>query len=300
VKKTRFQTSDWLMMIAVMIWGLNYSLVKVALAEIPPLPYNGIRLLLTSAVLILWLRLSGENLEVKKEHLGKIVLLSISGHTIYQCLFIFGIHHTTASNTAVLFGSAPILISIFSSFFKHERIKPVGWFGIVLAFTGVYLVISGKSGGFSLHSATLKGDILVLLAVLLWAHYTVSSRPLLKVYSPLKFTALTMGLGSLLFFPFSVPSLMVLPYAQISFKAWACLVYSGVGALAVGLIIWFYSVQRVGNSQTAIYSNLSPLMAVVFAHLVLSESIPASLLGGVAIILLGIFLTRRGREIIDG
>jgi len=213
-------------------------------------------------------------------------------------LFISGIHLTTASNTAVIFGSTPIMISLLSSFFKHERIKPLGWLGIVLGFAGIYLVISGRAGGFSLSRHTWKGDLLLFAAVFLWAHYSVSARPLLKIYSPLKFTAVTMGLGSLMFFPFTVPQLLRLPFASISAKAWLCMIYSGLIALSLALVLWFFSVRRVGNSQTAVYSNLQPILAMVFAHVILAERASSSLLLGAGVVFIGIYFTRRGREIV--
>ncbi len=294
-KKKRLQRSDWLMLSMALIWGANFSIIKISLKEIPPMPFNGIRLLLACAVLIIWLLLTEGNLKIEKKHLLKITLLSISGYTIYQYVFITGIHLTTASNTAVIFGTVPILIALFSKFLKYEKIKPIAWLGILLGFVGVYIIISGKSGGLSLTSKTLKGDLLILLAVILWAHYSVAAKPLLKVYSPLKFTTLTMTIGSLLFFPFSIKELLVLPYSTISFAAWFWLAFSGVMALSVGFIVWFYSVHKVGSSQTGIYANLPPVFAVVFAWLILAESISLSLLIGASIIFLGIFFTWKGR-----
>ena len=125
----------------------------------------------------------------------------------------------------------------------------------------------------------------------------MAAKPLLRIYSPLKFTTLTMSIGSLLFLPFTIGELTRLPYSAISFKAWFLLAFSGVMALSVGLIIWFYSVKKVGNTQTAIYGNLPPVLAVVFAWLILSESIALSLIFGAAVIFLGIFFTRKGREL---
>jgi drug/metabolite transporter (DMT)-like permease len=296
MKRKPLQLSDWLMLIIALIWGANFSLIKISLREILPMPYNGIRLLLASAVLVIWLLLTEGNLKIQKKHLLKILLLSISGYTVYQYVFITGIYLTTASNTAVIFGAVPILIALFSKFLKYERIKPIAWLGILLGFAGVYIIISGKSGGLSLTSKTLKGDLLILAAVILWAHYSVAAKPLLKFYSPLKFTTLTMTIGSLLFFPFTVKELLVLPYAAISFEAWFWLAFSGVMALSVGLITWFYSVYKVGSSQTGIYANLPPVFAVVFAWLILSEAISLSLLSGASIIFLGIFFTWKGRE----
>jgi drug/metabolite transporter (DMT)-like permease len=294
MKRLKLTSNDLLMLLVVMIWALNLSLVKIALAEIPPLPYNGIRLLVASAVLLVWLLLTEKNLRLRRQDLPKIALLSFSGYTLYQYLFISGIDLTTASNTAVIFGSAPIMISLLSSFFKQERIKPLGWLGIVLGFIGIYLVISGRVGGFALSRHTWKGDLLLFVAVFLWAHYSVSARPLLKIYSPLKFTTVTMGLGSLMFLPFSLAPLRKLPYAAISPKAWLCMLFSGVVSLSLAMVLWFFSVRRVGNSQTAVYSNLQPVLAIIFAYLLLGERISSSLLLGAAVIFIGIYFTRKG------
>lgn len=296
MKSVKITLNDGLMLVVVAIWALNLSLVKIALAEIPPLPYNGIRLLLASFVLLAWLLLTEKNLKMRRQDLPKIALLSFSGYTLYQYLFIRGINLTTASNTAVIFGSAPIMISLLSSFFKHEKIKALGWLGIGLGFLGIYLVISGRAGGFAVSRQTWKGDLLLFAAVFLWAHYSVSARPLLKIYSPLKFTAVTMGLGSLMFFPFSVAQLLALPWPAISAKAWLCLVFSGAGALSLAMVLWFFSVRKVGNSQTAVYSNLQPVLAIVLAHLLLGEAVTPTLLLGGSVVFLGIYFTRRGRE----
>lgn len=284
------------MLLAGLIWGLNFALVKFALQEIPPLPFNGLRLPLAALILVIWLLMVEGNFKIKKEHFFKFFLLGILGYTIYQYFFIYGINYTTASNTAVIFASAPIMITLLSALFKHEKIKALGWTGISLGFVGVYIIISGKSGAFSLTSKTLKGDLLILLAVFLWALYSVLAAPLLKVYSALKFTTLTTTIGSLLFFPFAIGGLKKLDFQGVSFKAWICLIFSGALALAVGLIIWFFSVRRVGNSQTAVYGNLPPVFAVIFAWLILSEAIHFTLIIGAVIILVGIIFTHLGRR----
>lgn len=296
MKQFKFQTSDWLMMVAVLIWGVNFPLIKISLRELPPMPFNGIRLLLASAVLVVWLLLTGGNLRVRREHIIKIILLAIAGYTLYQTLFIQGLHFTTASNAAVIFGIAPICMALFSAAFKHEKIRPTAWFGILLGFTGVYITIAGKSGGFSFSLEHLKGDLFILSGVILWSFYTVASRSMLRIYSSLKFTTLTMSIGSLLFFPFTIKELAVLPYGDISFQAWLWMAFSGIMALSVGLIIWFYSVQKVGSSQTAVYGNLPPVLAVISAWLILSEAMPFSLIAGGAVVFLGIFFTLKGRE----
>ncbi|MCU0236839.1 MAG: DMT family transporter [Acidobacteria bacterium] len=295
MQRLKLTSNDLLMLLVVTIWALNLSLVKIALVEIPPLPYNGIRLLLAAAILLALLLLTEKNLRLRRQDVPKIVMLSFTGYALYQYLFILGIDMTSASNTAVIFGSTPIMVSLLSSFFKHEKITPLGWLGIIMGFIGIYLVVSGRSGGFALSHRTWKGDLLLFAAVFLWAHYSVSARPLLKIYSPLKFTTVTMGLGALMFFPFSLAPLRRLAPGAVSAKAWLCLLYSGVIALSLALVLWFFSVRRVGNSQTAVYSNLQPVLAMVFAWLLLEEKASSSLLLGAAVIFVGIYFTRRGR-----
>jgi drug/metabolite transporter (DMT)-like permease len=288
--------NDLLVLLVVAFWAVNISLVKIALAEMPPLPYNAIRLLLASAILLGWLLASERSVRLKRRHLAKILLLSFSGYALYQYLFIVGIDRTTAANTAVIFGSGPIMISLLSSFFKQDRIRPLGWLGIALGFAGIYLVVSGRVGGISLSARTWKGDLILFAAVFLWSHYTVSARPLLKAYSPLRFTAVTMGLGTLMFLPPAVPPLLRFNWGAVSLKAWLCLAYSGAVALSLCMVLWFFSVRRVGNSRTAMIYNLQPAFAVVAAAAILGERLAPSLLLGAAVIFAGIALTRLGRS----
>ncbi len=294
--KNRSKSAAGLMLLVITIWALNLSLIKISLVEIAPLPFNGIRLLLASLVLLIALVVMEGNLRIERRHLLRILLLSLSGHTLYQYLFIEGFALTTASNSALILGTSPILISLISSFNKHERLRWSGWLGIVLGASGAYLVITGRVGGMHMSLRTWRGDLLVFLGVVLWALYSVSARPLLKIYSPLKFTALTMGIGSLAFFPLALRPLSHFSFPGISFKAWFSLAFSGAMALSLAYVLWFVSIKWVGNSRTAVFSNLQPVLAILLAHLLLKEALTSSLLAGTSLILCGIYFTRRGRE----
>ena len=287
---------DPLLVLIVAVWALNISLIKIALVELPPLAFNVLRLAIAAVILMSALYAMEKNARIARKDVPKILLLSFTGYALSQSLVIMGIHLTSATNVAILSGTSPIVISLLSSFFKHDRISPVGWLGVALGFVGVYIVISGRAGGFHFSDRTLKGDALVFLAICLWAHYSVSARPLVKVYSPLKFSAVTISLGTLFSLPFAYSSLKTIPSAAISARAWGLLVFAGVVPMAVGLIIWLNSVKRVGNSQTAVYSNLQPVLAIVFAHLLLNDAVGGGLAAGAALVLAGIFLTRRGRS----
>ena len=220
-----------------------------------------------------------------------LVGLGIIGHAIYQISFINGLALTTAGNSALILSMVPLFIAALTSLLRIDRVAPRTWIGIVFAFVGLLLLITGR-GGLHLGMATLAGDILTLFCSLCWAMYTVFSRPLLKTMSPLQLTTLTMAAGAPALLVASIPQLLQQPWAAISWQAWAALAYSTVLAVAVGYVVWYASVQAVGGPRTAIYSNLIPIVALLASWLLLGESLGPVQAAGAAVVLAGVSLAR--------
>jgi drug/metabolite transporter (DMT)-like permease len=282
------------MLLVVVFWAVNFSFVKIALHEFSPMGFNGFRLILASLVLSGILIASREGFSIARADLWKLILLGICGNTVFQIFFIRGIDLTTASNTSIIMAMGPIFIALLSVTFKHERIHLAAWAGILVSFFGFYMVISGRSGAMQISWQTMSGDLMVFSGTLFWGIYTVFARPLLKKMSPLKLTTVTMVFGTIFFLPFSLKDMVQTPFQGISWHAWTILVYSGLFALVIGYVVWYISVQRVGNSKTAIYGNLVPIFAVMFAYFTLEERITAIQAGGALIIFVGVYLTRSG------
>jgi drug/metabolite transporter (DMT)-like permease len=290
----KFGPSDVLMLVAVVLWAVNFSLVKVALKEMSPMGFNGIRLAFASILLILFLVVNRESFRVDGPDLWKLVVLGIVGNTAYQILFINGIYVTTASNTAIIIAITPAFIAVLSSVLKHERLNWAAWMGIFISFVGFYLVILRNSGKPTFSGEGVKGDLMILAGTLCWAVYTVLAKPLLRKISALKLTAMTLVVGTVFYLPFAIRDIIRIPYAEVSVKAWASLAFSGLFALAVCYVIWYESVRRVGNSRTAIYDNLIPILTVLFASLIIGEKISPLQGVGMVVILAGVYLTRSG------
>jgi drug/metabolite transporter (DMT)-like permease len=294
VNRKKFGTTDVLMVSAILFWAVNFSFVKIALRELSPFGFNGIRLLFASAMLVLILVLSGESLKVDQNTLWRLVFLGLVGNTAYQMFFIHGIDLTTASNSAIIIAISPVFIALLSSLMKHERIHPAAWAGILFSFVGFYLVISSQLGTLRFSSLSVRGDLLIFCGNICWAVYTVFAKPLLERMSPLKLTALTMVVGTIFFLPFSVKDIANIPYRTISLKVWGSLIYSGLFALVICYVIWYASVRRVGNTKTAVYDYLIPVFTVIFEYFFIDERITLQLVAGALIIFAGVYLTRMG------
>ncbi len=294
-----FSRLDALLLGMTLIWGSNFSLIKAALRQMPELGFNSLRMALGSLLFAAIIQqrhgIRAVLLRLDRRDWIGFVALGVIGHFVYQLLFMAGVARTSVANSSLVFGCTPVTVALLSSSLGHERITPLRWAGVALSLAGIYLVV----GQANQRGASLAGDLLILGAMLCWALYTVGSRSLLTRYSPLVVTGLTMTIGSVLYAPFGVPSLLRLNWSSVSWWAWGLLVYSALFALVVAYLIWYTAVQQVGNSRTSIYSNVVPLVAMAVAALALGEPITARKVGGAFAILCGVALTRldvRGTE----
>jgi drug/metabolite transporter (DMT)-like permease len=289
-----FGATDILMLLAVLCWALNFSFIKIALREFSPLGFNGIRLFFASLILIIVIFISGERFSFAKSDMLKIFFLGIIGNTIYQLFFIHGLNWTTASKTSVIMAMTPVFVALLSTLLKQERIHWAGWLGIAISFIGFYFIITKQAGTFHFSWEELRGDFMILIGNIFWAVYTVFSKPFLEKISPLKWTSVTLAVGTVFYLPFAAKDVVRIHWSEVSFQAWAVLIYSALFAIAICYVIWYASVKRVGNSKTAVYGYLSPIFTIIFAYLLISERITLLQIGGALIIFAGVYLTRSG------
>ena len=283
-----FTPFDGLLLLMVLIWGANYSVVKSAIKEIPPQAFNVLRMGVASAVFAAAILARGLP-RVARTDWARLVLLGTIGHFVYQVCFMAGLARTTASNSALIIGCSPVAVSIASALAGHERVLRAQWAGVLLSVLGVYLVVGT---GARIGGSSLAGDLFTLGAVCCWAVYTVCSRPLLERHSPLVVTGYSMALGTAMFVPATIGAIVRAPWSALSPWAWAGIAASAVLALNLAYLIWYTAVQRLGNARTSMYSNMVPVTAMLMAWVGLGERIDATQIAGAAAILGGVLLTR--------
>jgi drug/metabolite transporter (DMT)-like permease len=289
-----FSVIDVLLLGVILVWGVNFSVVKATLAEMSPLAFNGLRFLLSSSTMLILTRAVEGDLHVRRDDWLRLALVGLIGHSTYQVLFIIGLDHTQAGHSSLMLGLTPVFVALIGLALGIERVRARVWSGIWLSFAGIVLITSGSNDGLHLGGPTLLGDLLTLAATFCWASYTVLAKPLLSRYSPIKFTALTMALGALPLLVASVPSLLAQDWGRVTAAGWLGLLYSYSLAIVGAYIVWYASVQRVGSARTAIFSNLTPVVGLVAAWLMLGEILAPVQLIGAAVVVLGISLARRG------
>jgi drug/metabolite transporter (DMT)-like permease len=298
---------DGLLVLMVVIWGANYSLLKRCFVEIPPLPFNALRLMLASAVFLFAIRAARRRARAGGGLLSSIVYtpnpvtprdrwallgLGLIGHCAYQLCFISGVAITSVSNAALIIGATPVVVAMVSAALGREHIGRLHWLGASVSILGLYFVV-GHGAAFG--GTTVTGDLLVFVSVGCWATYTLGAGHLVARHSPLYVTGTTMAIGAVPYGLIALPQLIRMRWMDVSAWTWVALVLSALLALNLAYLIWYTAVQRIGPSRTASYSNVVPIVAMAVATVWLGEPISRMKAAGAVAVLGGVFLTRLGR-----
>jgi drug/metabolite transporter (DMT)-like permease len=290
----RIPFTDVTLLTIAVIWALNFSVVKASLSEVDIYSFNSIRFILAASLIwtiILW---KGAWFKVPKSDLFPLLGIGLIGNVLYQWLFIVGIDLTLSANAAVMLGTIPIWIAIFSHLFTDEKMTRLKGIGVLMAFTGVAAIVGGGANPISLASDTFRGDLIIVCAAVTWAVFTIRSKKFLKRYSALQFSGIMTLIGAVLLSALSLLTAEVTDWSSVSPAAWGGTIYSGTLSIGLAYLIWNNGIVNVGPVKTSVYQNLVPVLGLVFGVVLLNESLSFLQYVGSAIVVLGIIMTRRG------
>jgi drug/metabolite transporter (DMT)-like permease len=288
---TRLRTDLALVGLSV-IWGVNFSVIKIALREFDPLALNSLRFVLASSTLFVFLRLKGPVPFPERRHWLRVVLLGLLANVVYQLLFIYGVDRTLAGNAGLVLATTPVWTLILASMSGSEHHGLPVWGGVLATLGGMVLVVLGGEGSTGVGESTLTGDLLLVLAAVTWATYTVGTQDLTRRYGALAVTSWTLWVGTIGLVALGAPALWSMDLGEVSRVGWYSVVYSGVLAIAVAYLIWNYGLEHIGGPRTAAFSNLVPVVALVTAALWLGEDPGRTQIVGAGIIIAGVWIAR--------
>ncbi|MDB4948923.1 MAG: Permease of the drug/metabolite transporter superfamily [Gemmatimonadetes bacterium] len=275
----------------VLVWGANFAVVKRTLATFDPLAFNGLRFLIASLFVAAVLRAQGPIPRPDRRDVPRLVAIGILGNVLYQVAFILGLSRTAAGHASVVLALSPMFTALLSRWTGHERPGGRTWSGAALSILGIALVSSGSLRAGAPPGA-LVGDLILVGSAVLWAAYTVGSRPLVQRYGAVPTTAWTLWIGTPPLLLAGAPALLRQRWSGISPGAWGGLFFSACLSIGLAYLIWYRGVEKIGNTRTAIFSNLTPLVALAVSAAWLGERPSALSMVGVALTLGGVMWVR--------
>jgi len=277
-----------LLILANVLWACSYVAAKVALRDVSVNLMLALRMGMAALVLLPLLIARRGELNLTRRDLPQLALLALVGFVINKLLEYGGLALTTASDVALLITSESIYTAALSWLLLRERFRPLTGAALLLGFAGVYLIIERSlvpnipAGG---GAWRVVGDLLVVLALIFEALYTVRGKALLVKHSPLLVTAAAI-VGSMVFWlPLGGWEVLHSGWPSISLPAWLAIGWMAIMSTAIAYLLWFQGLAKVEGSAAASALFIQPLLGTLLAIVLLGDQLtPTTIIGGILII----------------
>ncbi len=224
-----------------------------------------------------------------------MVLLGITGGSVYFLTENAAMLYTTATNTSLIVCSCPLFAMLLVALFyrQSEHFKKVQVFGSVLACIGMAVVV--LNGHFVLHLSPL-GDALAFCACICWAVYSLLMKPATECYSALFITRKVFFYGLLTMIPYYLINpeevyLFFHPYMLYHpLSTLFNLLFLGVIASMGCFLVWNWVIHKLGTVVATNWVYFNPITTIIFAWWLLHEQITPWFLMGTIFILTGMYL----------
>jgi drug/metabolite transporter (DMT)-like permease len=282
--------AEAMLLATVTIWAFNFTVTKYAFENgFKPLAYSSVRFTLAGLLFAGLTYARERSFRLERRHVPLLLGAAFVGIYLNQLSFVYAIDLTSASTTALIFGTLPVVTALFAFAFGIERLSRRLWFAGALSFAGAALVAAGAEGGLA---ADLVGNLLAFAAAATWGLYSVAIVPLMRHYSPYRISAIALLAGAVLALLTALPQLLDQDW-NLPGLVWAAFAFAVVGPLVVTNLLWFTAIDRVGPSRATLVVNLQPFLAALFAVVLLSETMTLVQVLGGAVIAVSLVLARR-------
>ncbi|HEX2960310.1 MAG TPA: EamA family transporter [Ignavibacteriales bacterium] len=274
------------------LWGTTYLAIRIGVEEWPPMLFAGLRWILAGIILILFLKAKGYQMPGMKDFLN----ISVMG----ILLLGFGNGLIVVSEITVPSGLAALLITTVPFWIVGiEAAMPHGirlnlnvLLGLIIGLLGVGVIFGTDLDAFT-DPAYMKGIIVLLIGVFLWALGTLYSKYKRLSVAPLTsaaFQMLTAGILQTLYGLITGEQ----HHMAVGLHGWMAFFYLVSFGSLIGYTSYIYAVTHLPVSFVSTYSYINPVIALILGWLVLGEKLDLSTIVAAAVIFAGVLLVKKG------
>jgi drug/metabolite transporter (DMT)-like permease len=279
-------------MIAPALWAGNFVVGRAVHHAIPPLTLNCLRWLVALAVL---LPIFGRSAWAARAELTRkwrsIGILALSGVVGFNSMLYVGLQHTTALSAAMIFSITPLLIIGLSAWIGGTRISIHQALAGLVSVTGALIVLGGDVGSLG-SSGMIGGNFVVLLSCFVWAAYCVAIKTCRIEADPGSILLAAAICGLMIQIPLGIGEIAIGGLPQIDMSALIAVAYLGLGAAAIGFMVWQFAIGRLGPARCGVFLNLIPVFGILMSMGLLQEQVLFHHLAGGLFVAIGIALAQ--------
>jgi drug/metabolite transporter (DMT)-like permease len=266
------------------LWGINWTVMKIGLESLPPFLLLGCRQLLAGGFFVLLARARGSQFP-RGRLMAWAIGLGFVMTGFSNGIMFWGVQYITSGLASILFATMPFFAAGFAHWWNGERLKIWSVLGIIVGFAGVALLLGNRVG--AQPDLAVWGQVALLVSALTWAMPLVLSRRWLSHEDTIALTGVQMLSGAVLLVPLGLFG-EGLDKVHMSASGWMALLYITAASGALGFVLYFWLMRRLGAARLSLTSFVTPVVAVISGIVVLGEPVEANLFIGMALIAVGI------------
>ncbi|MBV7414572.1 MULTISPECIES: DMT family transporter [Aeromonas] len=276
-------------LMAVLIWATNTVVSKAAAGVVDPAAISFYRWVLAALALSpfclpqLWRRRAEVRL-----WLGKLLVLSLLGMVLYQCLAYYAAHSTSATNMGVIGSLLPLLTLLIGACFFGQRPGKQALGGMSVSLFGVFWLLSQGQPLALLHNGINPGDGMMLLGAASYALYGLLIRRWQLPFGPWLNLYVQILLAVLLLIPVALSA----DSLAVPREGWSMVLFAGLASSLLAAYCWMRGLASLGPERTSVFMNLIPLFTAMIAVSSLGEPIHGYHLLGGGLILGGVMCSQ--------
>ncbi len=283
-----------LMILATFFWSGAFIAGKLSTPYIPPFTLTFLRFVIATFLLFLFIKFKEKKLyKPTKEDIPIFLFTGIIGMFGYHILFFYSLKYTTAINSSIIGSTNPIITTLLGIIILGDKLSLRKILGIFISIFGIiFTITNGKIA--SLGSVVFNiGDIYMILAVIMWASYSVFSKKVCHRYKPIDLTFYSFLFCTVFLIPFV---LFENPWSKLSVaptSTYFAILYMSIFASIIGYLIQQISIKEIGASSTNIFINLVPVFSMILSTLILHEVLTTIKIVSALIIICGVYISQK-------
>jgi drug/metabolite transporter (DMT)-like permease len=279
-----------ILLVSMILWGLSFIWTSIVFKYYHPITTIFLRLVLSSSMLFLVIRLAGKIPRIRKEDYRLFLISSLLNPFFYFLGENFGLKYSTPSISAVVIATIPLFSAILAHFTLRERLSFYTVTGILLSLLGIATMLVNRD--LSLN-ASPRGILFLFFAVFSAVGYSVMLKKLSMRYSPLMIIATQNLLGIFYFLPlFVIFEFNHFITVSITSELIISLLSLSLFASSAAFVLFTIGVREIGVTRANVFSNTIPAFTAVFSFFILSEPFNINKIAGIVIVIFGVFLSQ--------
>ena len=289
----KFSSATLLIIAATLIWGGTAPIMKLALEEVPIFSLAFIRMFFASLLLGAFVF---RKLKIQKSDYSTFLYSALTGVTINLALFFIALKLTEAILAAILVAAVPVMTMVAANFYLKEKLTLKLIVSSAIALVGVIIIVGIPQDGFNIKA--LVGNILLLVASLVWVIHEIIAKKLLKVYSAETVTFYAMAIGAVTFLPFAFLEFINKPTWPTHLSFWGIfgILYGIFFASFFAYWAWQKGLAKLPAGQASFFFYLDPISGAILSIILLGEKLTLPLVIGAVFITLAIVLAESHRK----